>query len=82
MIEVEPIHHSILAQQVGELGNVRGNAPSFIPRQTTLGSQTWFNFFNGRCGSPAALPVSAPFFFESKTARLMFVRRCWPQGFL
>ena len=81
MIEVEPIHHSILAQQVGELGNVRGNAPSFIARETTLGSQTWFNFFNGRDGCAAALPISAPFFFESETAGLTFVRHCWPQRF-
>ena len=28
---------------------------------------------------PAALPISAPFFFETETAGLMFVRRCWPQ---
>jgi len=27
---VQPIHHSIPAQQVGELSNVRGNASCFI----------------------------------------------------
>jgi len=46
-----------------------------------LGSQTWFGFFSQRCGSPAALPITAPFFFERKTAGLIFVRRCWPQSF-
>jgi hypothetical protein len=44
-------------------------------------SQTRFSFFNGRYGSPAALPITAPFFFESETAGLMFVRHRWPQGF-
>src|SRR6516164_5328644 len=44
-------------------------------------SQTWSSFFNGRYGSPAALPISAPFFFETETAWLMFVRRCWSQSF-
>ena len=44
-------------------------------------SQTWFGFFNGRYRSPAALPISAPFFFESKAARLTFVRHCWSQSF-
>ena len=46
---------------------------SFAP----LGSQTWLSFFNKRYRSPAAIPISAPFFFETETARLMFVQRCW-----
>src|SRR5215472_19311717 len=46
-----------------------------------LGSQTWSSFFNGRHCSPATLPISAPFFFETETAWLMFVWRCWPQSF-
>src|SRR3974390_1628640 len=46
-----------------------------------VGSQTWFSFFNGRYGSPAALPITAPFFFETETAGLMFVRHRWPQSF-
>jgi hypothetical protein len=29
----------------------------------------------------AALPTTAPFFFESEAAGLMFVRHRWPQGF-
>jgi len=33
MGKVEPIHHSILAEQVGELSNVRGNASCLILRQ-------------------------------------------------
>jgi hypothetical protein len=45
------------------------------------GSQTWSSFFNGRYGSPTALPISATFFFESKTAGLTFVRHRWPQRF-
>jgi hypothetical protein len=36
-------------------------------------------FFNGRYA--AANPITAPFFFESETAGLMFVRPRWPQGF-
>jgi len=56
-------------------------APSSIAgdHPPIVGSQTWFSFFNGRYRSPAALPISAPFFFETETAGLMFVRRCWPQ---
>jgi hypothetical protein len=27
------------------------------------------------------MPISASFFFESETARLMFVRHRWPEGF-
>jgi hypothetical protein len=50
-------------------------------RAVSLGSQTWFSFFNERYGSPAAFPTTAPFFFESETAGLMFVRHRWPQGF-
>jgi hypothetical protein len=46
-----------------------------------LGSQTRFSFFNGRYGSPAALPITAPFFFETETAGLMFVRHRWAQSF-
>ena len=46
-----------------------------------LGSQTWFSFFNGRYGSAAALPTTAPFFFETETAGLMFVPHRWPQSF-
>jgi hypothetical protein len=46
-----------------------------------LSSQTRFSFFNGRYGPPAALPITAPFFFESETAGLMFVRHPWPQSF-
>jgi hypothetical protein len=30
---------------------------------------------------PAALPTTAPFFFETETAGLMFVRHRWPQSF-
>jgi hypothetical protein len=55
-----------------------------IPRYSirlTLGSQTWLSLFNGRYGSPAALPITAPFFFESETAGLMFVRHRWPHSF-
>ena len=43
-------------------------------RDWPLGSQTWSSFFNGRYGSPDANPITTPFFFESKTARLPFVR--------
>jgi hypothetical protein len=58
------------------------SVPSFVASEThPLGSQTWFRFFNGRCGSPAAFPITALFFFESKTAGLMFVRHYWLQGF-
>ena len=32
-------------------------------------------------GTAPPLPISAPFVFESETAGLTFVRRCWPQGF-
>src|SRR6516164_4164459 len=55
-------------------------APSSIAgdHPPIVGSQSWFSFFNGRYRSPAALPISALFFFESKAARLIFVRRCWP----
>src|SRR6516165_5841303 len=45
-----------------------------------FGSQIWFNFFNGRCRSPAALPIRAPFFFETETAGLMCARHSWPQS--
>jgi len=42
-------------------------------------SQSRSSFFNDRhAGAP---PITAPFFFESKTAGLIFVRRCWPQGY-
>ena len=61
---------------------IRRNPPRLIARETSsFRSQTWFSFFNGRYGSPAALPITAPFFFESETAGLMFVRHCWPQSF-
>jgi hypothetical protein len=40
--------------------------------------QTWPSFFYGRYA--AACPITAPFFFESKTTGLMFVRHRWPQG--
>jgi hypothetical protein len=50
-------------------------------RLAPLGSQTWFSFFNGRYGSAAALPTTAPYFFETETAGLMFVRHRWPQSF-
>src|SRR6516162_10183074 len=58
-------------------------APSSIAgdHPPIVGSQTWFSFFNGRYRSPAALPISAPFFFETETAWLMFVRHCWSQSF-
>jgi len=42
-------------------------------------SQRRPSFFNGRYA--AANPITAPFFFESETARLMFLRHRWPQGF-
>ena len=45
--------------------------------QKSSPSQTWFSFFNKRYGPPAALPISAPFFFESETAGLIFVWHCW-----
>jgi hypothetical protein len=35
----------------------------------------------GRFGSPAALLITASFFFLSETAGLMFVRHCWLRGF-
>jgi hypothetical protein len=35
-IEVEPIHHSIPGQQVGELSNVRRLASSFVSSFATL----------------------------------------------
>jgi hypothetical protein len=45
MGKVEPIHHSILAQQVGELSNVRRNASTSpliaalpLPRNALLGA--------------------------------------------
>jgi hypothetical protein len=65
--------------------SLRTNSGSFatlaaILRASSLGSQTWFSFLNKRYGSPAALPIGAPFVFESETARLMFVRCCWPQS--
>jgi hypothetical protein len=50
-------------------------------RKSPLGSQTWFSFFNRRYGAPAALPITALFFFESETARLMLVRHRWSQDF-
>jgi hypothetical protein len=37
------------------------------------------SFFNDRYA--AARPITAPFFFESKTTGLMFVRNCCPQSF-
>ena len=48
MIEVEPIHHSILAQQVGELGDIRRDPPRFIPEVGTK-HQRW-RFQQGRAG--------------------------------
>ena len=36
-------------------------------------------FLNGR--RAAAPPITAPFFFETETAGLMFVWHRWPQGF-
>jgi hypothetical protein len=42
--------------------------------------QTWPSFFYGRYA--AARPITAPLFFESETAGLMFdVLHHWPQGF-
>jgi hypothetical protein len=41
--------------------------------------QTWPSFFYGRYA--AARPITAPLFFESETAGLMFVLHHWSQGF-
>jgi hypothetical protein len=46
MGEVEPIHHSILAQQVGKLGNIRRNPSRFISAEQL-----------GRCWLPCILVI-------------------------
>ena len=72
-----------MPQQLRQLGYVRCDASRLVARETSpFRSQTWFSFFNGRYASPAALPITAPFFFETETAGLMFVRHRWPQSFL
>jgi len=57
---------------------IRRDPPHLVACET--GSQTWFSFFNGRYGSPAALPITASFFFETETAGLMFVGHRCPQS--
>jgi|SRR5215469_18162229 len=42
-------------------------------------SQSRSSFFDYRYA--AATPITAPFFFKSKAAGLMFVRHCWSEGF-
>src|SRR6516164_3432645 len=76
-----PRPHPLMLQRRGAACTGRKAASPRWPRSAApaLRSQTWFSFFNGRYRSPAALPISAPFFFETETARLMFVRRCWRQ---
>jgi hypothetical protein len=54
---------------------VRRASSRVIPSVT----ETWFSFFDRRYA--AANPVTAPFFFESETAGLMFFRHRLPQGF-
>jgi hypothetical protein len=74
--------NALVPQQLRQLGYVRCDASRLVAHGTSpFRSQTWFSFFNGRYASPAALPITASFFFESETAGLMFVRHRWPQSF-
>jgi hypothetical protein len=52
---------------------------SAATRPAWLGSQRRPSLFKDP--HAAALPTTAPFFFESETAGLMFVRHRWPQRF-
>ena len=86
-----------LLRELRQLGDIDRDAPRLIAREQIvcgralgrrsnrqplpLRSQTRFSFFNDRYAPPAALPITAPFFFESETAGLMFVPHRWPQSF-
>ena len=69
-LQASPMPYGFRSSSAGQIGN-----------GYPFSSQTRFSFFNGRYGPPAALPITAPFFFESETAGLMFVRHRWPQSF-
>jgi hypothetical protein len=75
------VPHVASRPSCSELLTTRLFPPRLMAERPGPGSQARFSVFNGRSALPAAMPISASFFFESETARLMFVRHRWPEGF-